>query len=147
MKCWNSLWGMRWSFLFIFSQSVSLTLYVVLSAYNNPLQNPNNNPLLNPNNNPLLFQLAQGEIAYNNPLSKWRKDKRMLRLHISITNMVNRSGRMVGANATLWLLPPCGHFLVIMQFYQGSGDSTGPSWTTPLDPKMDPARLFLRDPW
>ena len=46
----------------IFSQSVSLTLYVVLSAYNNPLQNPNNNPLLNPNNNPLLFQLAQGEI-------------------------------------------------------------------------------------
>ena len=38
----------------IFSQSVSLTLYVVLSAYNNPIQNPNNNPLL--------FQLAQGEI-------------------------------------------------------------------------------------
>ena len=46
----------------IISQSVSLTLYVVLSAYNNLLQNPNNNPLMNPNNNPLLFQLAQWEI-------------------------------------------------------------------------------------
>ena len=41
-------------------------------------------------------------------------------------------------------------FLVIVELYQDPGDHPGLSWTImdpQRDPKMDPARQFLGDPW